>query len=173
MRFIGRVLTLAVVYLYLDQVKGHCENDRGVPNNGQRIFVYEVYTCNEGYTLSGPGNLTYSNGTWSGDIPTCEENNCSSPGLAPVNGQKSDSLTFYKHGSSVEFSCNSGYELYGPSILTCMAGKWNDDVPKCVAREIPTTTKKTEQSKPDTGSITSKYSLWLISMMVLSAVIFY
>ena len=35
-------------------------------------------------------------------------------------------------GGTVTFSCNHGYKLLGPKMLTCLTNKtWSDNVPTC------------------------------------------
>ena len=36
-------------------------------------------------------------------------------------------------GSSfASFYCNRGYTLHGADMLTCVDGKWNGDIPRCI-----------------------------------------
>ncbi|XP_077983431.1 C4b-binding protein beta chain-like isoform X2 [Glandiceps talaboti] len=167
MRFTRRVPALVAVIvacLYFDQVKGQCQDERAAPENGKKTYAYEVYECDNGFTLSGPGNLTYSGSTWDEEIPTCIANNCTDPGAAPQNGQISGSD--YTHGSTVEYTCDAGYELSGPGVLTCKAGQWDNEVPTC--NDIITTTHeqtKAPGSGSDTVSIPSKCSVLFVVML--------
>ncbi|XP_070546001.1 uncharacterized protein [Ptychodera flava] len=64
--------------------------------------------------------------------PSCTADSpadCSDPGPAPTNGQKSG--TDYTHGSTVTYTCDSGFTLSGEGTLTCDDGKWNHAVPTC------------------------------------------
>ena len=57
--------------------------------------------------------------------------NCKSPPAAPANGKlnKSAGLTF---GSTVTYSCNTGYNPQGLTRVTCMAnGRWSGSQPNC------------------------------------------
>ena len=54
---------------------------------------------------------------------------CGDPGAAPTNGQKVG--TDYTHGSTVVYSCDSGYTLVGTGTLTCTSGSWDNPVPNC------------------------------------------
>ena len=55
--------------------------------------------------------------------------------LAPSNGIKEGSD--YSTGSSVRFSCHTGYSLVGEEIITCyevqgeISGAWDYEVPIC------------------------------------------
>ena len=40
----------------------------------------------------------------------------------------------FRHGSTVEFQCNSHYQLNGSQFATCVKGKWNSSVPKCFSK---------------------------------------
>ena len=55
---------------------------------------------------------------------------CVHPPLAPVHGQRNvTGLTF---GSTVIYSCNTGYTLNGRSIITCMANRqWSGNALYC------------------------------------------
>ena len=37
----------------------------------------------------------------------------------------------YKHGKTVQYSCNPGFTLEGEAEVTCEEGTWNTDTPKC------------------------------------------
>ena len=50
----------------------------------------------------------------------------------PVNGQVDFSAT--THGSSVTYSCASGYILNGASTRTCDYGTWSGMAPLCLHR---------------------------------------
>ncbi|XP_074620011.1 sushi, von Willebrand factor type A, EGF and pentraxin domain-containing protein 1-like [Acropora palmata] len=49
---------------------------------------------------------------------------------APIYGTKSSSD--YSAGSTLSFTCNAGYSLYGSSSRTCQAGEWTGRHPKCL-----------------------------------------
>ena len=62
--------------------------------------------------------------------------NCVAPLPAePANGIRTPSGNTI--GSTVNYSCNAGYKLIGPSVVTCMAnGKWSasENVVQCVGK---------------------------------------
>jgi hypothetical protein len=35
------------------------------------------------------------------------------------------------HGSNINFKCNKGYQLIGPSSARCDDGRWSEDLPYC------------------------------------------
>ncbi|CAN8001467.1 unnamed protein product, partial [Ixodes hexagonus] len=89
------------------------------------------YECDRNYQLDGaPRRLCLENGTWSGPEPLCLEVRCAEP-------KASDSWTVIKFsddsvGSSVEYSCERGYELQGLSTRICQAnGLWSGDASTC------------------------------------------
>ncbi|NXR95280.1 SUSD2 protein, partial [Hypocryptadius cinnamomeus] len=48
----------------------------------------------------------------------------------PTNGRKNN--TNYLLGSTINFTCNEGYELTGPQERTCqVSGAWSGDTPQC------------------------------------------
>lgn len=53
---------------------------------------------------------------------------------APIYGTVSSSNN--NAGSSLQFTCNSGYVLNGPSSRTCTGGKWTGSHPWCLGRKI-------------------------------------
>ncbi|KAI8482553.1 hypothetical protein Bbelb_397010, partial [Branchiostoma belcheri] len=98
-----------------------------------------TFTCDPGYSLVGASSLTcQSDRTWSGNLPTCEVTVQECPTLnAPPNGAVS--------GDNVlTFTCNTGYNLVGPSTLTCQGdGTWSGSPPTCEAVQCPTLSNPT------------------------------
>ncbi|ELU03361.1 hypothetical protein CAPTEDRAFT_99085, partial [Capitella teleta] len=98
-----------------------------------------VFTCQTGYTLSGQTTLASgANGNWSHPKPTCQKIQC--PALvAPFHGSfgsvASGNVTY---GTVVQYSCQTGYILQGPSNRTCKGTSatcsWTGTQPEC-ARE--------------------------------------
>uniref|UniRef100_A0A147BFW2 Putative eel-fucolectin tachylectin-4 pentaxrin-1 domain protein n=1 Tax=Ixodes ricinus TaxID=34613 RepID=A0A147BFW2_IXORI len=89
------------------------------------------YECDRNYQLDGaPRRLCLENGTWSGPEPLCLEVRCAEP-------KASDSWTVIKFsddsvGSSVEYSCEQGYELQGLTTRICQSnGLWSGDASTC------------------------------------------
>ena len=83
-----------------------------------------------GYEINGTSALTcQANGSWSDSIPSCNIVTCDTQGL--TNGYISTSGdTIFN--STINISCDTGYELDGSSTLTCQEnGTWNDVFPTC------------------------------------------
>ncbi|XP_078663210.1 E-selectin-like [Branchiostoma floridae x Branchiostoma belcheri] len=97
--------------------------------SGENVLTF---TCNTGYNLVGPSTLTcLEDGTWDGSPPTCEAVQLQCPTLTPpLNGY----LDLY--GTS--FRCHAGYNLVGPSTLTCLEnGTWDGNPPTCEVVQCP------------------------------------
>ncbi|KAM7050273.1 complement factor H-like [Molossus nigricans] len=90
------------------------------------------YVCEDGFRIPGNNEITCHLGQWSAP-PQCEDSKrkCRSPPSID-NG---DSITIpsevYAPGSSVEYRCQSYYELQGNRTITCRDGEWSEP-PKCL-----------------------------------------
>ncbi|XP_070549840.1 CUB and sushi domain-containing protein 3-like, partial [Ptychodera flava] len=113
-----------------------CTDPGAAPTNGQKSGddyshgQTVTYTCDTGYTLSGDATLTCELGVWDNAVPTCLPDDCTDPGAAPTNGQKSGDD--YSHGQTVTYTCDTGYTLSGDGTLTCELGVWDNTVPTCL-----------------------------------------
>ncbi|XP_012500747.1 PREDICTED: CUB and sushi domain-containing protein 3, partial [Propithecus coquereli] len=91
-----------------------------------------IYSCTEGYILSGPSvRQCTANGTWSGTLPNCTIISCGDPGI-PANGLRYGDD--YVVGQNVSYMCQPGYtmELNGSRIRTCTTnGTWSGVMPTC------------------------------------------
>ncbi|CAK6439828.1 unnamed protein product [Pipistrellus nathusii] len=92
------------------------------------------FTCDEGFSLSGPERLDCTpSGRWTGSPPTCRATRC--PELvAPERGSLacSDPQGEFSVGSTCQFSCQEGSELQGPGRVQCTAsGRWTAPPPTC------------------------------------------
>uniref|UniRef100_A0A8C9J6L8 Selectin P n=1 Tax=Panthera tigris altaica TaxID=74533 RepID=A0A8C9J6L8_PANTA len=92
------------------------------------------FTCEEGFSLSGPEILDCApSGHWTGPPPTCEAVKC--PELfAPEQGSLacSDTRREFSVGYTCRFSCNKGFKLEGSNDVECTAsGKWTAPPPTC------------------------------------------
>ncbi|CAI7994714.1 Sushi, von Willebrand factor type A, EGF and pentraxin domain-containing protein 1, partial [Geodia barretti] len=87
--------------------------------SGNSLGDTAEYTCNTGYNLMGESILTCgADSQWSGTPPVCEVVMC--PTLNdPDNGNLN--LSGNSLGDTAEYTCNTGYNLMGESILTCGA----------------------------------------------------
>uniref|UniRef100_A0A669BRU8 Seizure related 6 homolog like 2 n=1 Tax=Oreochromis niloticus TaxID=8128 RepID=A0A669BRU8_ORENI len=103
-----------------------------------------TYQCQPGYDISGSDIITCQwDLSWSSSPPTCVKvQQCPDPGEV-VNGARSvRPETGFAVGTVVRFSCNQGYQLEGPSQISCYGRdtgtpKWSDRSPKCVLKYDP------------------------------------
>lgn len=89
-------------------------------------------TCGDGYELVGQATLTCAAGKW-GVYPSClsaeeKKSRCMPPAVEKMNLEPS--LSTYMSGRKVSVSCEAGYTLNGPSVITCNSGSWQA-LPKC------------------------------------------
>ncbi|CAB1350492.1 unnamed protein product [Coregonus sp. 'balchen'] len=123
-----------------------CE-DPGVPpystRKGLQFGVGDVLTfsCFPGYRLEGPVRVTCLGGrrrVWSSPLPRCvgfDLVKCEDPGVPQFGYKREDKGHFA--GSTVGYSCDPGYTLKGPQILTCLRGErraWDSPLPLCVGK---------------------------------------
>ena len=84
------------------------------------------YTCNAGYTRTGPATATcQASGSWTA-APVCAANSCGAAPSAPAHGTvTAPSPGAGVTGDSVTYACNAGYSLSGGPTATCQAsGSW-------------------------------------------------
>ncbi|XP_064386426.1 latrophilin-like protein LAT-2 isoform X1 [Halichondria panicea] len=91
-----------------------------------------VYTCNNGYNLTGDMTRTcQANGTWTGTVQICDPVNCGDL-TDPTNGavNTSSGTTFNMNAT---YTCNTGYNLIGITPRTCQATNetWSGSEPTC------------------------------------------
>uniref|UniRef100_H3CV01 CUB and Sushi multiple domains 2 n=1 Tax=Tetraodon nigroviridis TaxID=99883 RepID=H3CV01_TETNG len=112
--------------------------DPGVPANGVRLgndFTYNhtvTFQCSPGFTMDADRASTLictKDRTWNGTKPLCKAIVCGPP-LSIPNGQVVG--TEFTWGSSISYSCNQGYQLSLPTVLTCQgSGNWSGEKPQC------------------------------------------
>lgn len=100
--------------------------------------------CDDTYTLVGDSSIGCHNGSWSGEVGTCEAD-CP-PLTAPLHGTLSTSDVI--HGTLVKVSCTIGRSLSGDTDLQCQSGSWSGEVGICGA-DCPTL------SPPQHGNLSS------------------
>ncbi|XP_069779037.1 sushi, von Willebrand factor type A, EGF and pentraxin domain-containing protein 1 isoform X2 [Narcine bancroftii] len=118
----------------------HCQarscSTPSIPANGMiegNVFTYGmkvVYSCNEGYMLSGAAGIScLANGSWSHETPICEPLICPTPQDTDNGRYTMNGITYL---STVTYTCNIGYQLHGPATLICNStGQWNESSPVC------------------------------------------
>ncbi|TSK31427.1 CUB and sushi domain-containing protein 2 [Bagarius yarrelli] len=112
--------------------------DPGVPANGLRLgndFTYGSsvsFQCSPGFTMDADRASTLictKDRTWNGTKPACRAIVCRVPPSIP-NGQVVG--TDFQWGSSISYTCNQGYQLSLPTVLTCQgSGNWSGERPQC------------------------------------------
>ncbi|XP_070564048.1 complement receptor type 1-like isoform X2 [Ptychodera flava] len=112
---------------------GHIVNNVPQPINKGTVIRY---CCNSGYAIYGENAIIcHDNGKWSHNPPECIRK-CDDPG-APANGYKVRTLRYpVKNNTSVIFSCDSGYYLYGPGMTVCEDGVWTPPVDESFCAEL-------------------------------------
>uniref|UniRef100_A0A8C9Y1H6 CUB and Sushi multiple domains 2 n=1 Tax=Sander lucioperca TaxID=283035 RepID=A0A8C9Y1H6_SANLU len=123
------------IHVYLQLI--HC-GDPGVPANGVRLgndFTYNhtvSFQCSPGFNMDADRASTLictKDRTWNGTKPLCKAIVCGPPPIIP-NGQVVG--TDFIWGSSISYSCNQGYQLSLPTLLTCQGkGNWSGEKPQC------------------------------------------
>uniref|UniRef100_A0A3P9BLE9 E-selectin n=1 Tax=Maylandia zebra TaxID=106582 RepID=A0A3P9BLE9_9CICH len=90
------------------------------------------FSCEEGFELQGANTIKCSeDGQWNENIPTCKAVTCLLL-EAPENGHISCSSTESVYSSQCSFTCDQGYSLEGPELLTCgHHGNWTAEKPTC------------------------------------------
>lgn len=127
-------------------------------------------TCNSGYSLFGATSITcQSDATWDFPMPECKEN-C--PGLTlPTNGAINS--TDLRQGTTVGVECDTGYVLFGASLLTCQTNAtWDNPVPECRQDDV---TKAKDQMRirnivAITGSCVGLVFLAIIGLLILTVI---
>ncbi|XP_041837980.1 beta-2-glycoprotein 1-like [Melanotaenia boesemani] len=100
----------------------------------QRFFspgVELLLSCKQGYTpMLGPRKIVCSvSGEWTKTNLQCI------PKLCPFPDPLSNGKMYFEdnvYQSTINYTCNEGYVLTGPSTIVCQAnGTWSTPVPKC------------------------------------------
>ncbi|KAL4236643.1 biological adhesion [Mactra antiquata] len=94
------------------------------------------YQCDEGYKVVGDVQRTcLADGSWSGSAPNCQLIICPVP--QPNVNVRVTGFT-YTYGSKLEYKCNDGYILDGPSERICtQSEQWSGKEPVCLRNECP------------------------------------
>ncbi|XP_071819115.1 sushi, von Willebrand factor type A, EGF and pentraxin domain-containing protein 1-like isoform X8 [Apostichopus japonicus] len=104
--------------------------DRSEYGNGSTV----MYSCPNGYDLIGDNSTVCLYGIWTQTTePTCEASPCYNPNPADELVMVDPDQVSYENGTTVDYVCPSGYDLFGDSSALCRYGNWtsNED-PTCI-----------------------------------------
>ncbi|XP_076403662.1 complement factor H-like isoform X12 [Peromyscus maniculatus bairdii] len=90
------------------------------------------YECNKSFELFGEVEVMCQNGVWT-EPPKCKDSTgkCGPPPPIDNGDITSFPLPVYAPLSSVEYQCQSLYQLQGNKKITCRNGEWSEP-PKCL-----------------------------------------
>ncbi|XP_058130894.1 complement factor H-related protein 5 isoform X2 [Dasypus novemcinctus] len=96
--------------------------------DGEKVAVL----CKENYLLREAKEIMCKNGRWQ-SLPRCIDytENCGPPPYISNGDITSFQLKDYPPGSTVEYHCQSFYELQGSANVTCRNGQWSEP-PRCI-----------------------------------------
>ncbi|CAH1270979.1 CSMD1 [Branchiostoma lanceolatum] len=92
------------------------------------------FFCEEGFALvDGSEQSTCgSDGRWSGHQPRCKAVDCGDPGIPANSIRRMDRTGGTGYNTTVSYSCQEGYELFGSPTRTCtLEGVWDGEYPEC------------------------------------------
>ncbi|XP_077878648.1 complement factor H-like [Ictidomys tridecemlineatus] len=92
------------------------------------------YECIKPFEIFGEVEVMCLNGTWT-EPPQCKDSSgkCGPPPPIDNGDLTSFPLPVYPTGSSVEYQCQSLYQLEGSKTVTCRNGEWSNP-PKCLRK---------------------------------------
>ncbi|XP_017271558.1 sushi domain-containing protein 4-like [Kryptolebias marmoratus] len=100
------------------------------------------YFCDEGYVLKGDYKFkTCHYGKWDNLMPiSCViKQGCVRPSMVQHGSSNLTDMnsSLFSIGTILQYSCDPGYMLEGPSILTCTAlGHWSSEPPRCIRSDV-------------------------------------
>ncbi|XP_028344096.1 complement factor H-like isoform X2 [Physeter macrocephalus] len=102
--------------------------ERSRYQNGERVH----YECIRPYDIFGEADVICLNGTWT-KAPQCKDSQgkCGPPPPIDNGDTTSFPAPVYPPGSTVEYQCQSYYELQGNRHIVCQNGEWSEP-PKCL-----------------------------------------
>ncbi|KAM9520376.1 complement component receptor 1-like protein isoform 1-T1 [Guaruba guarouba] len=133
---------LCAVLLVLPGACGDCAQpprfafaeSTGSPQESYTVGTALRYKCRPGYTMArgkSPIVTCVSNSSWSVDPDFCIGKSCGPPDI--MNG-KFEYTTNLLFGATINYTCNTGYRLYGKSSVQCILKNnevtW-DSIPYC------------------------------------------
>uniref|UniRef100_H2Y5C1 Sushi domain-containing protein n=1 Tax=Ciona savignyi TaxID=51511 RepID=H2Y5C1_CIOSA len=100
-----------------------------------RVGRSYTYSCRTGYRIVGTAICRCTTTGWATRTPTCQRvslGKCRRPGSV-YYGSYRPYRSWYTAGSTVRYTCRSGYTLSGRANLTCSSnGTWSYRRPSCV-----------------------------------------
>ncbi|XP_018102058.1 C4b-binding protein alpha chain isoform X2 [Xenopus laevis] len=124
------------------------------PQKDEYSFQDSVkYECIKGLVLVGESSQFCTEfGNWSHALPSCKDVKCANPSvsystrLSGFNGP-------YTLNSAITFACVEGFDLFGPSTITCnIDSQWEPSLPECLGRCGVPPSLHYAQLKPEFGS---------------------
>lgn len=113
-------------------------------NNTVSYLSQVLYSCDEGYEMTGRARLTCDiDERWNGPPPRCEPIRCDPPTVVPhshfqvdeISSEESESKNNNRSlivGSIVIYTCDKGYRLNGHRQILCLAsGSYDHPPPSC------------------------------------------
>uniref|UniRef100_A0A452VNC3 Complement factor H related 5 n=1 Tax=Ursus maritimus TaxID=29073 RepID=A0A452VNC3_URSMA len=117
-----------------------CGQPPQLPNGKMKAVMKEEYRhgetveydCPPYFLMTGPKKVQCIDGEWT-NLPTCVESTqyCGPPPPISNGDISSFPLSVYPPGSTVQYRCQSFYELRGPIDVICRNGQWSEP-PKCI-----------------------------------------
>uniref|UniRef100_A0A3B3R875 Sushi domain containing 6 n=1 Tax=Paramormyrops kingsleyae TaxID=1676925 RepID=A0A3B3R875_9TELE len=99
------------------------------------------YGCDQGYAVDGLTVIScMSSGRWSSEPPRCvRTDECPKPSsvLHSWVNLTETNRGFLPLGTVLQYSCNQGYTVDGPTVISCMSsGRWSSEPPSCVRSDV-------------------------------------
>ncbi|KAF2351791.1 C-type lectin-like, partial [Trinorchestia longiramus] len=125
-------------------VRGHADMQ---PDHSYKVGSTITYRCDKGYVVDGVTLRTCgTNGTWSGEAPTCKFVDCGLPDpISPGVFRLPSNETSY--GASVSYECDPNWKVEGRFRRFCLEnGTWSGPTPKCIQIQCPELSSMAERS---------------------------
>ncbi|XP_062437282.1 complement factor H isoform X2 [Rhea pennata] len=101
---------------------------------GRNKKIYEPgetvrYLCDPGFLTVGSPEIICRAGNWTAP-PFCEDVSCGAPPEVPRASIASSQQERYLPGATVQYECETNFQLMGVNYITCTNGKWSQE-PTC------------------------------------------
>ncbi|XP_078685560.1 sushi, von Willebrand factor type A, EGF and pentraxin domain-containing protein 1-like [Branchiostoma floridae x Branchiostoma belcheri] len=107
---------------------GHWLGDNFTYSHAVQFYCEEGFALVDGTADSSCG----SDGRWSGQHPRCKAVDCGDPGFPPHSTRRMDGSGGTGYNTTVSYSCEEGYQLFGSETRTCtLEGVWDGQHPEC------------------------------------------